>query len=177
MLRRLVALLLFLRLSEAQTFPILLNSTSTLTLAVQPACGTLASENFTEVNAGINLSAIRYVVPCFDHLVWSSNKPQNAGDLRRLVDLDRLCVTRPDPYHYPERISFSKWNRPPAAHNAPAPPLCRCAQLRKPPGHERIHVERTARCGPQREAARCTSFALPPSLPPSLISFLFTLTD
>ncbi|KAJ7347504.1 hypothetical protein DFH08DRAFT_779710 [Mycena albidolilacea] len=70
MLRRLVALLLFLRLSEAQTFPILLNSTSTLTLAVQPACGSLASENFTEVNAGINLSAIRTLVTFGDS--WTS---------------------------------------------------------------------------------------------------------
>ncbi|KAJ7919493.1 hypothetical protein B0H13DRAFT_1989028 [Mycena leptocephala] len=74
MLRTLVITLLFLRLSGAQTptgtFPILVNSTSPLTLAVQPACGSLDSENFTEVNAGINLNAIRTLVTFGDS--WTS---------------------------------------------------------------------------------------------------------
>ncbi|KAJ7167915.1 hypothetical protein C8R46DRAFT_898726 [Mycena filopes] len=52
------------------TFPILLNSTSPLTLAVAPACGALSSANFTEVNAGINLNAIRTVVTFGDS--WTS---------------------------------------------------------------------------------------------------------
>ncbi|KAJ7181478.1 hypothetical protein C8R43DRAFT_969260 [Mycena crocata] len=58
--------LLLLRLAAAQTptnnFFILLNSTSPVTLAVQPACGSLDSVNFTEVNAGINLNAIKTIV-------------------------------------------------------------------------------------------------------------------
>ncbi|KAJ6559862.1 hypothetical protein B0H19DRAFT_1145960 [Mycena capillaripes] len=68
-----ILLLLFLvRLCDAQTpnFPILLNSTSTLTLAVAPACGSLNSENFTEVNAGINLNAIKTLVTFGDS--WTS---------------------------------------------------------------------------------------------------------
>ncbi|KAJ7034278.1 hypothetical protein C8F04DRAFT_1395543 [Mycena alexandri] len=57
-------------LSPTGTFPILVNSTSTLTLAVAPACGSLDSVNFTEVNAGISLSAIRTIVTFGDS--WTS---------------------------------------------------------------------------------------------------------
>jgi len=65
---------LLLRLSAAQTpvsnFPILVNSTSALTLAVQPACGPLDSVNFTELNAGINLNAFKTIVTFGDS--WTS---------------------------------------------------------------------------------------------------------
>ncbi|KAJ7455802.1 hypothetical protein FB451DRAFT_1184096 [Mycena latifolia] len=58
-----VTAFLVLRLATAQTpvanFPILVNSTSPLTLAVDPACGSLDSVNFTELNTGINLNAIK----------------------------------------------------------------------------------------------------------------------
>lgn len=47
--------------SLAQDFSVLINSSSPLTLAIQPACGTLDSENFTEINTGIKLGAIRLV--------------------------------------------------------------------------------------------------------------------
>ncbi|KAJ7246782.1 hypothetical protein B0H12DRAFT_1325002 [Mycena haematopus] len=74
MLYQLAAVSLLLSLSAAQkptgTFPILLNSTSTLTLAVQPACGSLDSANFTEINAGINLNTIKTVVTFGDS--WTS---------------------------------------------------------------------------------------------------------
>ncbi|KAJ6461739.1 hypothetical protein C8R45DRAFT_1027834 [Mycena sanguinolenta] len=74
MLYQLAAISLLLSLSAAQTptgtFPILANSTSTLTLAVQPACGSLASVNFTEVNAGISLNTIKTVVTFGDS--WTS---------------------------------------------------------------------------------------------------------
>jgi hypothetical protein len=40
-------------------FPVIVNSTSPLTLAIQPACGTLNSSTFTEINTGITLSATR----------------------------------------------------------------------------------------------------------------------
>ncbi|KAJ6608118.1 hypothetical protein B0H10DRAFT_2439228 [Mycena sp. CBHHK59/15] len=51
-------------------FPILVNSTSTLTLAVQPACGSLDSVNFTELNTGIKLNAIKTIVAFGDS--WTS---------------------------------------------------------------------------------------------------------
>ncbi|KAJ6482281.1 hypothetical protein C8R47DRAFT_1217937 [Mycena vitilis] len=64
----------FLCLCGAQTpassFPILINSTSALTLAVAPACGSLDAENFTEVNTGIDLDAIRTLVTFGDS--WTS---------------------------------------------------------------------------------------------------------
>ncbi|KAF9461346.1 tyrosyl-DNA phosphodiesterase-domain-containing protein [Collybia nuda] len=40
-------------------FPVIINTTSPLTLAIKPACGTLDSATFTEINTGINLSATR----------------------------------------------------------------------------------------------------------------------
>ncbi|KAF8882870.1 hypothetical protein BD779DRAFT_1749815 [Infundibulicybe gibba] len=57
--------------SGASDFPVILNTTSPLTLAVQPACGALASSNFTELNAGININAIRTIVAFGDS--WTSN--------------------------------------------------------------------------------------------------------
>ncbi|KAJ7465848.1 hypothetical protein B0H11DRAFT_2284787 [Mycena galericulata] len=66
--------ILLLRLSTAQTpvanLPILVNYTSTLRLAVQPACGALQSANFTELNTGINLDSITTVVTFGDS--WTS---------------------------------------------------------------------------------------------------------
>ncbi|KAJ7654918.1 hypothetical protein B0H17DRAFT_1214158 [Mycena rosella] len=65
---------LLLRLSAAQTpvanLPILVNSTSTLTLAIAPACGPLDSANFTELNTGINLDVIKTLVTFGDS--WTS---------------------------------------------------------------------------------------------------------
>ncbi|KAJ7257769.1 hypothetical protein C8J57DRAFT_1342727 [Mycena rebaudengoi] len=52
------------------TFAIVVNSTSPLHLAVQPACGSLDSETFTELNTGIKLSAIRTIVSFGDS--WTS---------------------------------------------------------------------------------------------------------
>ncbi|KAJ3861487.1 hypothetical protein EV359DRAFT_47075 [Lentinula novae-zelandiae] len=52
-------------------FPVTVNITSPITLAVQPLCGTLLSENFTEVNTGINLSPTRTIVAFGDS--WTSN--------------------------------------------------------------------------------------------------------
>ncbi|KAJ7098542.1 hypothetical protein B0H15DRAFT_581084 [Mycena belliarum] len=66
--------LLAFRLAAAQTpsanFPVVLNSTSTLTLAVEPACGSLDAATFTELNTGINLSNIKTVVTFGDS--WTS---------------------------------------------------------------------------------------------------------
>ncbi|KAJ7127680.1 hypothetical protein C8R44DRAFT_873493 [Mycena epipterygia] len=56
--------------TPVDNFPILVNSTSTLTLAVQPACGALSSVNFTELNTGINLKLIKTVVTFGDS--WTS---------------------------------------------------------------------------------------------------------
>lgn len=51
------------RVSAAFDFPAIVNTTSPLTLAIKPACGTLNSSIFTEINTGINLSATRYIYP------------------------------------------------------------------------------------------------------------------
>ncbi|KAJ7049521.1 hypothetical protein C8F01DRAFT_753654 [Mycena amicta] len=51
-------------------FPILLNSTSPLTLAISPTCGALNTTTFAEVNTGINLNAIKTVVTFGDS--WTS---------------------------------------------------------------------------------------------------------
>ncbi|GLB44402.1 hypothetical protein LshimejAT787_1700290 [Lyophyllum shimeji] len=55
----------------AQDFPTLLNVTSPLTLAIQPACGPLNSGHAAEINTGINLSATRTIVAFGDS--WTSN--------------------------------------------------------------------------------------------------------
>ncbi|KAJ6555461.1 hypothetical protein DFH09DRAFT_1492825 [Mycena vulgaris] len=56
--------------AQTTTFPVLVNSTSPLTLAVAPACGSLDAANFTELNTGINLNAIRTIVTFGDS--WTS---------------------------------------------------------------------------------------------------------
>ncbi|KAJ3821893.1 hypothetical protein F5878DRAFT_543796 [Lentinula raphanica] len=43
-------------------FPVTVNITSPITLAVQPLCGSISSENFTEVNTGIQLGPTRTIV-------------------------------------------------------------------------------------------------------------------
>lgn len=43
----------------AGSWPNLVNVTSPLTLATEPACGSLNGTNFTDINAGINLNATR----------------------------------------------------------------------------------------------------------------------
>ncbi|TFK37246.1 hypothetical protein BDQ12DRAFT_753316 [Crucibulum laeve] len=65
------AILCLASVCAAANFPILLNITSPLTLAVQPLCGALNSTNFTEINTGINLSATRTIVAFGDS--WTSN--------------------------------------------------------------------------------------------------------
>nr|GAT53441.1 predicted protein [Mycena chlorophos] len=63
-------------LAAAQTatgthnFPILVNSTSTLTLAVSPVCGSLDSTNFSEINTGVDLGAMKTLVTFGDS--WTS---------------------------------------------------------------------------------------------------------
>ncbi|KAJ3992111.1 hypothetical protein F5050DRAFT_1790582 [Lentinula boryana] len=52
-------------------FPVMVNITSPITLAVQPLCGTLSSENFTEINMGIQLGPTRTIVAFGDS--WTSN--------------------------------------------------------------------------------------------------------
>ncbi|KAK7462126.1 hypothetical protein VKT23_007729 [Stygiomarasmius scandens] len=53
-------------------FAIIVNSTLPLTLAIEPECGSLSSENFTEINTGIiPLSATRTIVAFGDS--WTSN--------------------------------------------------------------------------------------------------------
>ncbi|THU91211.1 hypothetical protein K435DRAFT_820893 [Dendrothele bispora CBS 962.96] len=53
-------------------FPALVNSSLPLTLAIEPACGSLYSENFTEVNTGIiPLSSALTIVAFGDS--WTSN--------------------------------------------------------------------------------------------------------
>jgi len=52
-------------------FPVIINSTSPITLAVQPLCGALSSENATEVNTGISLGPTRTIVAFGDS--WTSN--------------------------------------------------------------------------------------------------------
>lgn len=76
-------LLLSLQLHVCQTraspdFPTVLNVTSPLTLAVQPACGPLNSTNFTEINTGIKLTATRYAYFFFRCL---ANLGKNQGPL------------------------------------------------------------------------------------------------
>ncbi|KAF7318585.1 hypothetical protein HMN09_00369000 [Mycena chlorophos] len=62
--------------AQAQTatgthnFPILVNSTSTLTLAVSPVCGSLDSANFSEINTGVDLGAMKTLVTFGDS--WTS---------------------------------------------------------------------------------------------------------
>ncbi|KAF5366395.1 hypothetical protein D9758_009757 [Tetrapyrgos nigripes] len=53
-------------------FPVVINSTFPLKLAVNPLCGQLSSQNFTEINTGIiPLSATRTIVAFGDS--WTSN--------------------------------------------------------------------------------------------------------
>ncbi|KAJ3929627.1 MAG: hypothetical protein NXY57DRAFT_1015934 [Lentinula lateritia] len=67
-----VAIHAFEVIAQSQmNFPVTVNITSPITLAVQPLCGTLLSENFTEVNTGINLSPTRTIVAFGDS--WTSN--------------------------------------------------------------------------------------------------------
>lgn len=60
---------LWAQVAMSQDFPVVVNITSPITLAIQPACGTLDSENFTEINTGINLSATRFVYECIHTLM------------------------------------------------------------------------------------------------------------
>ncbi|KAJ7592981.1 hypothetical protein C8J56DRAFT_486926 [Mycena floridula] len=53
------------------SFPSVVNITSAITLAIAPACGSINSENFTEINTGIKLSAMRTIVAFGDS--WTSN--------------------------------------------------------------------------------------------------------
>ncbi|KAJ7626935.1 hypothetical protein FB45DRAFT_1081897 [Roridomyces roridus] len=75
-MHHLLLVLAGLRLALAQpgtptsNLPILVNSTSTLTLAVQPACGSLDSTTFAELNTGINLGNIKTLVTFGDS--WTS---------------------------------------------------------------------------------------------------------
>lgn len=55
----------FFRALADGDFPVLFNTTLPLRQAVDPACGALDSVNFTEINTGINLNAIKSI--CFLH--------------------------------------------------------------------------------------------------------------
>ncbi|KAJ3848462.1 hypothetical protein EV368DRAFT_86591 [Lentinula lateritia] len=67
-----VAIHAFKVIAQGQmNFPVTVNITSPIALAVQPLCGTLLSENFTEVNTGIKLSPTRTIVAFGDS--WTSN--------------------------------------------------------------------------------------------------------
>ncbi|KAF5370953.1 hypothetical protein D9757_009886 [Collybiopsis confluens] len=52
-------------------FPVTVNITSPITLAVDPLCGALSSENFTEINTGIKTGPTRTIVAFGDS--WTSN--------------------------------------------------------------------------------------------------------
>ncbi|THU84365.1 hypothetical protein K435DRAFT_806743, partial [Dendrothele bispora CBS 962.96] len=67
----------FSQTPTTSVFPALVNSSLPLTLAIEPACGSLTSENFTEINTGIiPLSSALTIVAFGDS--WTSN---GAGSL------------------------------------------------------------------------------------------------
>ncbi|KII84196.1 carbohydrate esterase family 16 protein [Plicaturopsis crispa FD-325 SS-3] len=55
----------------AGDFPTIVNTTSPLTLAIDPACGSLDAENFTELNTGVVLEGTTTIVAFGDS--WTSN--------------------------------------------------------------------------------------------------------
>lgn len=80
---------------SSNDFPTIVNTTSPLRLAVEPACGSLNSVNFTEINTGISMAATRYVAVSSGRERWPIFS-QNSCCIWWLVDVEwRYAIFRP----------------------------------------------------------------------------------